>query len=94
MSSLIPILPTVRLIPGPRNPNLQYGGTIHRPAGPIVREEIAEAHYTAPQHTMNLGDSRHNELLTGLKNIAQKVEQTIQGQKTTEALEETREWRK
>ena len=92
MTSIHPTLPAQTLVPGVVDPLRQYGGTIMRTAGPVIREERHE-NYSAPQQTMNLGDSRHKELMEGLKHIAQTVDQKIQ-KKTVEALEETREWRK
>ncbi len=92
MTSVHPTLPAQTLVPGLVDPTKTYGGTILRRSGPVIRQQTHE-NYSAPQQTMNLGDSRHKELLEGLKHIAQSVDQKIQ-KKTVEALQETREWRK
>ena len=92
MTSLKPVLPYTfpLLYPGIEDPmrtQQDYAGTTHTPYGPIVHESKQE-NYTRSEKPLQLGDSRHKELMDGLKSIA-----TALKTKTTEAIEETRPWR-
>ena len=102
MTSLHPTLPTQTLVPGTVDPTRLYAGTIHEPYGHIVRE-VAQKNYSQPQQSLSIGDERHRELMTALKKLSvnQKVSQKVEPQqpktddenKTTKAMDETRQWR-
>ena len=92
MTSIHPTLPEQTLVPGVVDPTKPYGDTIYTAVGPVVQMQ-REMSVSRPMPTMSLGDTRHKELLDGLKQIAQRVDQKV-NVKTVEALEETREWRK
>ena len=96
MTSIHPTLPTQTLIPGIVDPSKPYAGTIQQPHGPIVRR-LAQQNYSQPQKPMSLGDGRHKELMgaLGKLQVSQKATQKVDEDKnkTTLAMEETREWR-